>query len=277
MSRRYSISCRTLTTRGAAVDGSFATAANLNSLINPTALTALVPSLNLNTVAQAEYFTFNAPSGTTGTLKLNVQSSGLSLLAPNVTVYASNQTTVLGSASGAGSVRDDAHGEPLRRVLRRAVLRQGARSRHDGFQHGQLRHDAQLRQQRLPDRPPAARPPRLMATRSPGGGGEADSIPGIGHPALTASTGPSPSTRSATTPIMAITTPTGSSGGCPFLPTDESGGFSARSGKMSRGVGDRVLDQPECRSAQADQQSESGDCVASIAWWRASCLASSTP
>ena len=45
-------------------------------------------------------YTFNAPSGTTGTLTLNVQSSGLSLLSPKVTVYAADQTTVLGSASG---------------------------------------------------------------------------------------------------------------------------------------------------------------------------------
>ncbi len=85
---------------GGASNGSFTTAANLNSLINPTALTALVPNLDLNTVSQAEYYTFTAPSGTTGTLNLNVQSSGLSMLSPNVTVYASNETTVLGSASG---------------------------------------------------------------------------------------------------------------------------------------------------------------------------------
>jgi hypothetical protein len=85
---------------GGASNSSFSTAANLTSLIDPNALTALVPNLDLNTVSQAEYFTFTAPSGTTGTLNLNLQSSGLSLLSPNVTVYASNETTVLGSASG---------------------------------------------------------------------------------------------------------------------------------------------------------------------------------
>jgi hypothetical protein len=87
---------------GGASNGSITTAANLNSLINPTALTALVPNLDLNAVGQSEYFTVNAPSGTTGTLSLNVQSNGLSMLSPNVTVYASNGTTVLGSASGLG-------------------------------------------------------------------------------------------------------------------------------------------------------------------------------
>jgi hypothetical protein len=87
---------------GGASNGSITTAANLNSLIDPTALTALVPGLDLNTIAQSEYFTFSAPSGTTGTLNLNVQSSGLSMLSPNVTVYASDGMTVLGSAMGLG-------------------------------------------------------------------------------------------------------------------------------------------------------------------------------
>jgi hypothetical protein len=85
---------------GGASDGSFSTASNLNSLISTTTETALVPNLDLNTAGQSEYFTFSAPSGTTGTLALNVQSSGLSLLTPKVTVYASDQVTVLGSASG---------------------------------------------------------------------------------------------------------------------------------------------------------------------------------
>jgi len=87
---------------GGASDGTFATAANVNSLINTTTQTALVQNLDLNTLSQAECFTFNAPSGTTGTLTLNVQSSGLSLLSPKVTIYASDETTVLGSASGLG-------------------------------------------------------------------------------------------------------------------------------------------------------------------------------
>jgi Matrixin len=85
---------------GGASDGTFTTAANLNALINTTTDTALVQNLNLNTAGQSEYFTVNAPSGTASTLTLNVQSSGLSLLSPKVTVYASDEQTVLGSASG---------------------------------------------------------------------------------------------------------------------------------------------------------------------------------
>ncbi len=74
----------------------------LNAVINYNTLTALVPNLDITTAGQAEYFAFPAPYGGTGTLKLDVQSSGLSLLAPKVTVYSSNGTTVLASANGAG-------------------------------------------------------------------------------------------------------------------------------------------------------------------------------
>jgi hypothetical protein len=83
-------------------NGSFAAASNLNSLINPSSLTALATGLDISTTADLDYYTFTAPSGTSGTLTVTVQSGGLSLLAPNLTVYAANQSTVLGSASGAG-------------------------------------------------------------------------------------------------------------------------------------------------------------------------------
>ncbi len=79
---------------------SFGTAANLNSLIDPNALTATVNNLDSTTTSDNEYFTFNAPQNTTGTLNVTVQSAGLSLFSPQVTVYASDQQTVLGSANG---------------------------------------------------------------------------------------------------------------------------------------------------------------------------------
>jgi hypothetical protein len=83
-------------------NNTFATASNISSSIDPVALTALVQNLDITTTSDVDYYTFTAPSGSASTLTVNVQSSGLSLLAPNVTVYASDQTTVLGSASGAG-------------------------------------------------------------------------------------------------------------------------------------------------------------------------------
>ena len=61
-----------------------------------------VSNLDITTAGQLEYYTFMAPSGTGGTLTVDVQSSGLSLLAPKLTVYGSNGTTVLASANGPG-------------------------------------------------------------------------------------------------------------------------------------------------------------------------------
>ena len=77
-----------------------ATASNIGSLINPTSLTALVNNLDITTTTDVDYYTFAAPSGTSNSLTVQVQSQGLSLLSPKVTVYAANGTTVLGSASG---------------------------------------------------------------------------------------------------------------------------------------------------------------------------------
>jgi hypothetical protein len=82
-------------------DNSFATAANLTSLIDPNALTALVPRLNINSASDVAYYTVRAPAGTTGTLKLTVQSTGLSLLAPSVRVYNSSPSQIA-SATGSG-------------------------------------------------------------------------------------------------------------------------------------------------------------------------------
>jgi hypothetical protein len=83
---------------------SFATAVNLNSQIDQNALTGLVPNMDMTSVQavpQADYFTFNAPAGTSGTMKVDVQSSGLSLFAPKLYVYSASQAQVA-YVSGAG-------------------------------------------------------------------------------------------------------------------------------------------------------------------------------
>ncbi len=86
----------------AASNGTFATATDITATIDPTALTALVIDRDLTTASDLDYYVFTAPSGTTGTLSVTVQSSGLSLLSPKFTVYAADQTTVLGSATAFG-------------------------------------------------------------------------------------------------------------------------------------------------------------------------------
>jgi hypothetical protein len=84
----------------AAANGTIATASNVNSYINTTTLTALVSGVDITTTSDVDTYAFQAPAGTGGTVKVQVQSAGLSLLAPKVTVYAANGTTVLASASG---------------------------------------------------------------------------------------------------------------------------------------------------------------------------------
>jgi hypothetical protein len=54
-------------------------------------------------VGGTEYYTFTVPANAPSNFTVYVQSAGLSLLRPQVTVYAADQSTVLGSASGAGS------------------------------------------------------------------------------------------------------------------------------------------------------------------------------
>jgi hypothetical protein len=56
------------------------TAASINSSINTSTKTGLVQNLDVTAAGQSDYFTFRAPSGTGSTLKVSVQSSGLSLL-----------------------------------------------------------------------------------------------------------------------------------------------------------------------------------------------------
>jgi hypothetical protein len=82
-----------------AANGSFSTASDLSSLINTSSQTALVPNLNIATTSQVEYLKFTAPEDSSSTLKVSIQSSGLSLLAPKVWVYDGSQTQ-LATASG---------------------------------------------------------------------------------------------------------------------------------------------------------------------------------
>jgi hypothetical protein len=81
-----------------------ATATNLTSLLDLISMNALVTGLDITTTSDVDYFTVTAPLLTTGTLTVGVQSTGLSLLTPAVTIYAGDGSTVLTSASGAGQL-----------------------------------------------------------------------------------------------------------------------------------------------------------------------------
>src|SRR5262249_30558370 len=84
-------------------NGSVATATDLASQVRAD-LTAAVTGLDITTRTDVDYYTFLAPAGTGSTLTVTIQTAGLSMLTPTVTVYAADGSTVLGSASAAGSL-----------------------------------------------------------------------------------------------------------------------------------------------------------------------------
>jgi hypothetical protein len=85
-------------------NNTFSSATNLNGQIDSNTLTAVVTGADLSTAGDLDYYTFTAPHGTSGKLTVTVQSKGLSLLAPTMTVYAADQSTVLGSAVGSATL-----------------------------------------------------------------------------------------------------------------------------------------------------------------------------
>jgi hypothetical protein len=92
-------------------NNSFTSATDVSSLIDPAALTAVVNNQNITSTSASDYFTFTAPAGSAGAMTVTVQSTGLSLFTPSVTVYAADQMTVLGSATYTpppGAVRNGA-------------------------------------------------------------------------------------------------------------------------------------------------------------------------
>jgi len=70
---------------GALGNNSFGTSTVVT--INGTTKTALVTGADITTTGDADYYKFVVPTGSAGTVKINVQSAGLSLLAPKVYLY----------------------------------------------------------------------------------------------------------------------------------------------------------------------------------------------
>lgn len=79
-------------------NGSFATATDVTGTLAGD-LTSLVTDRDITTTSDLDYYKVTAPAGTTGTLVVKIQSSGLSLLSPLVKVYNAAQQEI-GSASG---------------------------------------------------------------------------------------------------------------------------------------------------------------------------------
>ncbi len=86
---------------GANPNNTIGAAADITSLINTTTMTAVASGLDITNAGETDYFIFTTPSGVNSTITVKAQSSGLSLLAPTLTVYNSSQQQI-GSVSGAG-------------------------------------------------------------------------------------------------------------------------------------------------------------------------------
>ncbi len=87
---------------GSTHDNSPFTATNLNSKIGSNAQIA-VPSLDITTAGDSEWFYVNVPSTTNGKMTVTVQSSNLSSLSPSLAVYNSS-LSLIGSASAPNSM-----------------------------------------------------------------------------------------------------------------------------------------------------------------------------
>ena len=96
--RASSISSTTLAQRNI----TYFTATNINSFIASNSQIA-IPSLDITTPGDAEWFSVNVPSTTHGTMTVTVQSSNLSSLSPKLVVYNSS-LTIVGQASAMSSM-----------------------------------------------------------------------------------------------------------------------------------------------------------------------------
>lgn len=84
-----------------ASNDTLATPSWLNDYVNPTTLTGVVSGLDVSNTSDVDFYRLTVPAGTSGTLRVKLQSSGMSLLSPILTVYNGAQQQV-GVASGAG-------------------------------------------------------------------------------------------------------------------------------------------------------------------------------
>jgi hypothetical protein len=80
---------------------SFAAATDVTQHIQSD-LTLLRQNRDITTCSDVDYFKVTAPWWFQNTVLISAQSADLSMLAPKITVYAADQTTILGSANGAG-------------------------------------------------------------------------------------------------------------------------------------------------------------------------------
>ncbi len=88
---------------GKSGNNSFATATDISSEPTKAAASAVIDGLDITTATDTDYYKFTAPKWTDDTVVVSMQATGLSMLAPKLTVYAADQKTVIGTATGTSS------------------------------------------------------------------------------------------------------------------------------------------------------------------------------
>lgn len=83
-----------------AANDTVGTATDITSKIGKSAASAVVTGLDITTTSDVDFYKFKAPKWAPDTIVVALQSTGLSLLAPKLTVYAADRTTVLGTVNG---------------------------------------------------------------------------------------------------------------------------------------------------------------------------------
>ncbi len=73
-----------------ASNGNFGSATAIDALFDDETFIAQLPALDITTTSDLDYFTFTVPEGASSTMTIQMQSSGLSLLAPSLKVYNQN-------------------------------------------------------------------------------------------------------------------------------------------------------------------------------------------
>jgi hypothetical protein len=86
-----------------ASNNTITTASDITSQVSTASYTALISNLDVTSTCDVDFYKVTLPAGSSGGLTVAAQSKGLSLLAPKLTVYAADQTTVLGTASVSGN------------------------------------------------------------------------------------------------------------------------------------------------------------------------------
>lgn len=77
--------------------------ANISGKLQNSIDGLVLDNLDITSTSDVDFYKVKLPSWTTSTMLVKVQSAGLSLLAPKLTVYAEDKVTVLGTATGGNS------------------------------------------------------------------------------------------------------------------------------------------------------------------------------